>query len=416
MTDVTHKQITIVGMGKSGVSVAEYLSSANVSYACCDDNNASYPDCLSVVDDQGYVIKSPGVPSGSLPISVSSRAINDVELFFRMCKRPVIMVTGTNGKSTVVAMLEHMFRACGVDAIACGNNGVPVLHAYTERHDLYILELSSYQLENITSFHGVSSVVLNVGVDHVDRYLNMDEYAAVKQKVYTSSEVSVFPVNEQGDVEYREGISGYMAESSAGSVTYSLVSNEIFRNGKFYCKTSGIGLQGQHNHINVCASLALMDTFGFESHGLVGSLNLFHGLPHRMELVCQDERGYAWINDSKSTNVHSLLAALSSQTESVCLIMGGRGKGEDYSGALKEYSQVIGKLITYGEDGGLIAGQAGLIADCVVVGTVPEAVTEAIGYKGDVLFSPACASFDQYTDFVERGNDFKQQVISVVSC
>jgi len=415
MINSNKKQITIAGMGKSGLSVADYLSSAGISFDCCDDND-DYPNCINAIKHHGYIIKSPGMPAEAMPISVSNQTLNDVELFLRIARRPVIMVTGTNGKSTVVSMLEHMFRACGVDAVACGNNGIPVLQAYAGKHDLYILELSSYQLENIASFPSVSSVVLNIGIDHVDRYRDMAEYEAVKQKIYSSSMVSVFPVSREGDIEYRMGIRGYVAASVKGKVTYSLDPGEVLKNDKLYCKTSDITLPGQHNHINICAALALIDVFEFEDNSLIQAINSFAGLPHRMEIVCKDSHGYVWINDSKSTNVHSLWAALSSQTMPVCLIMGGRGKGEDYSQVLKKFSPVIGRLIAYGEDGGLIISQALSISDRVAVKTVSEAVAEASSYKGDVIFSPACASFDQYSDFVERGNDFKQQVKSVVTC
>jgi UDP-N-acetylmuramoylalanine--D-glutamate ligase len=408
--------LTIAGMGRSGLAVANYLTQAGIEYACCDDKE-DYPDCVQMLEGYGgYVIKSPGIPVEKLPGVASRNMINDVELFLRLSKKPVIMVTGTNGKSTVVSLLEHILEVSGVNAIACGNNGVPVMHAYERQADIYILELSSYQLENISSYACVSSVLLNIGIDHVDRYPDMQAYESVKKKVYTSSIASVHPVEENGDINYHANVSGYTCVSPKGVVNYLLKSGDIIRNNEVYCAVSGLGLIGRHNYLNVCASLALIDGFGLTKNLVIQALESFKGLPHRMELVCEDNQGRQWINDSKSTNVHSLDAVLSSRQEPICLILGGRGKGEDYSQVFSRYHSIIKELVIYGEDSGLINSQASSIENRVIVDTVSEAVVIAFDYSSDVLFSPACASFDQYRDFNERGDDFKQQVRRVVSC
>jgi len=416
MVNVGQHSIIIAGMGKSGQAVAGYLSDAGVKYSCCDDNQ-DYPDCAQALQrGSGYVIKSPGIPAEKLPGVAAQNLINDIELFLRLSKKPVIMVTGTNGKSTVVSLLEHILKENGINAIACGNNGIPVMHAYSQRPDIYILELSSYQLENISSHQSESSVLLNIGIDHVDRYPDMQTYEAVKKTVYTSSKVSVYPISEDRCVNYYSGIKGYLSVMPDGDVTYMLRSGNVVRNGEVFCAVSDLGLIGKHNHLNVCAALGLVESFSLEKEAVVNSLVSFKGLPHRMEFVCEDDRGRKWINDSKSTNVHSLVAALSSQIEPVCLIVGGRGKGEDFSQAFGEYFQVIDKLVIYGEDKELINNQASSVKNRVIVNSVSEAVAVASDSACDVLFSPACASFDQYADFNERGDDFKQHVSQVTSC
>jgi len=408
--------LMIAGMGRSGRAVASYLSQAGIEYSCCDDNE-DYPDCAQRLEGYGgYVVKSPGIPAEKFSDVASQNMINDVELFLRLSKKPVIMVTGTNGKSTVVSLLEHIFKISGINAIACGNNGVPVMYAYERRADVYVLELSSYQLENISSYACISSVLLNIGIDHVDRYPDMQAYESVKKKIYTSTRASVHPVEDNGDINYHADVSGYTGMSSEGIVNYSLRSGDIIRNNEVYCATADVGLIGRHNHLNICAALGLINGFGLGKKAVIHALMSFKGLSHRMEMVCEDDKGRKWINDSKSTNVHSLVAALSSQLKPVCLILGGRGKGEDYSQVFKRFHQVIEELVIYGEDRELINHQASMVEIRVVVDTVAKAVAIASEYKSDVLFSPACASFDQYTDFNQRGDDFKQQVRQVVSC
>jgi UDP-N-acetylmuramoylalanine--D-glutamate ligase len=409
-------EIMIAGMGRSGRATADYLESAGVAFDCCDDY-AQYPDCTKIPGSfRGRIIKSPGMPLASLPVSTTSDVINDIELFLRMTRKPVVLVTGTNGKTTVVSLLEHILNSCGINAVACGNNGVPAMSAFTESAELYVLELSSYQLENLLSLSSQSSVVLNVGVDHTDRYVDMAEYETVKKKIYRCSVMPVFPVNEKGEVEYRRKIHGYVADLKQGRVTYSLRSDEIIKNGEVYCAASDISLFGRHNYLNVCASLALIESLDLPTGDVRAAIRSFSGLPHRMEMVCTDKQGRKWLNDSKSTNLHSLKAALSSQAQPVCLIMGGQGKGEDYSAVLNEYADSIGLLIAYGNDAELIVSAASAIANCIAVDKVSQAVVEASRQSKDVLFSPACASFDQYKDFNERGDDFKKQVKMVASC
>lgn len=410
------KIVTIAGMGKSGRAAAEYLTSVGLDYACCDDDSG-FDDCASILTEyDGYVVKSPGIPMTNLPPVNRYHLINDVELFLRLTRKPTILVTGTNGKTTVVSMLEHVLVHCGVKAIACGNNGLPVMQAYQQHADVYILELSSYQLENMSSHSCQSAVVLNVGIDHVDRYVDIDAYEAVKKKIYLSSVAEVYPVDIQQQVSYRGKIAGYLSKESALTTEYKVESEFIAKNGSSYCSISELAVRGQHNYLNICAVLALLDSFVLDDVKIIEALKSFRGLPHRMEYVVTDSNGHAWINDSKSTNVHSLEAALSSCDAPVCLIMGGRGKGEEYTGLFHRHGAMIKKLITYGQDGKIIADQAVVINDKSVVGTVAEAVQKAGSCNADVLFSPACASFDQYVDFNERGNDFKQNVMRLVKC
>ena len=408
--------LLIAGMGRTGNSVAGYFDFSGIEYLACDDH-ADYPDCKeSMHDFHGYVIKSPGIARGAFPVSEDVRVINDIELFMRICTKPAIMVTGTNGKSTVVALLEQMLVGAGAKAVACGNNGLPVFQAMSKDIDLYVLELSSYQLENMLTLSSAASVLLNIGVDHVDRYSNMQEYMSFKQKIYTNSRVSVYPVNSVKEIEYQNDIHGYMAVHGQEKTVYHSDGKNILRNGVEYCNVSGLSLSGSHNYLNVCAALALVDRLSLDQNKVVAALQGFSGLPHRMETVCYDSRGRKWINDSKSTNAHSLRAALQSRSDPVCLIAGGRGKDEDYHEVFEDYSGVIARLILFGEDAGVIDSQAANIDDRIIVETLQQAVQHVADFQGDILFSPACASFDQYRDYEARGEDFRNLAKRVASC
>jgi UDP-N-acetylmuramoylalanine--D-glutamate ligase len=223
-------------------------------------------------------------------------------------------------------------------------------------------------------------------------------------------------VNEKKEIEYLNNICGYIAVCGQREVVYQSDGESILRNDVEFCNVSGLSLAGGHNYLNVCAALALVDQFSLDRDKVFAALQGFSGLPHRMEIVCHDARGRKWINDSKSTNVHSLRAALQSQTASVCLIAGGRGKDEDYHEIFEDYSDVIARLILFGEDAGVIAEQAAKIDDMIVVDTLQQAVEHVAEFPGDILFSPACASFDQYRDYEARGEDFRSLAKRVASC
>ena len=416
MAEIYKDNLLIAGMGRTGMSVADYFDSAGIEYTSCDDH-AGYVSCSETIADfHGYVIKSPGISPNTLPDSKSIKIVNDVELFMRISRKPVIMVTGTNGKSTVVALLEHVIGGSGIRAVACGNNGLPVFQAMNKDVELYVLELSSYQLENMASLSCVSSVVLNIGIDHVERYSNMQEYMVVKQKVYTDSLICVYPVNRKKEIEYYTDINGYISVGDHGEVVYRFDDETIFRNDSRYCAVSELALTGNHNYLNICAVLALIEPLNLDKQKVNRLLKSFKGLPHRMEIVCQDSMGRNWVNDSKSTNVHSLRAALESQSSQVCLIAGGRGKSEDYQQLFEDFSGVVARLILFGEDARIIGEQAESISDRHIVNTLQQAVGYVGDFQGDILFSPACASFDQYSDYEARGDDFRNLARRLMSC
>lgn len=405
--------ITIAGMGKTGIAVNTFLSFASVTALCCDDE-LDYPDCqVARISNPGFLFKSPGInPDNYIKLSGDIQVINDVELLLRLTLKPVILVTGTNGKSTLVSLLEAILRKSNIYAIACGNNGIPVLEAYMNRPDTYIIELSSYQLENISSHVSEAAVVLNIDIDHIDRYIDINHYQSVKESIYKYSKNPVQPVSENNNLNYSADAIGYKSRN----FIYKIKNQFIYKNQIKFCRFTDITLAGNHNYLNVCAALAVLHNLKINKNIVISVLSHFMGLEHRMELVCKDKKGRKWINDSKSTNIHSIKAALSLMSKQVTLIMGGRSKGENYSDLFKLYADKINILILYGEDADLIANQATIVREMYVLSTVSEAIELANMHDNTVLFSPACASFDQYADFNDRGSDFKYHVKRIVAC
>ena len=407
------QQILIAGMGATGESVRAFMAARRIATRCCDDKS-DFPPCdRAALSGAGFVFKSPGLAAAKLRgLAAGARVVNDVELLLRMTLKPVILVTGTNGKTTVVGLVEAMLKANGVHAVACGNNGVAALDAYAARPDVFVIELSSYQLENLSSHRARAAVVLNIGVDHTARHGDMEEYRAVKESIYKHAADAVVPINAAGERGYGRDIVGYRT----GETAYAIKDEMIYRGAAAYCRVSDIGLQGRHNHLNVCAALALAHHMELDKRRTTSALRSFAPLPHRLETACVDTLGRRWINDSKSTNLHATAAALQAMREPVVLIMGGRGKGEDYRGLFVEFAETIATLVAFGEDAALIESSAGSIADRHAVATVAEAVNVAAARRDTVLFSPACASFDQYRDFQQRGADFKRRVKRVATC
>lgn len=415
MNRLHEEAILVAGYGKTGKSISDFLSARYIDFIACDDENHD-PCSENIINNSDYVFKSPGLsPDKFSGSSMSYQLINDIEYFMRISCRPVICVTGTNGKSTVVSMLEYALKKTGIHAVACGNNGVPVLQVLQKNYEIYIMELSSYQLENISSLVVDSSVVLNIGIDHMERYESHEDYVCIKKRVYDQSFNKVVPVDENDDICYGNNISGYKSLES-GNV-YRVGGGFFTRNGKNIIEINQFSLYGKHNYLNVCASIALVDYLDIDKEEFLYTLAIFSGLPHRMEIVCSTQSHGIWINDSKSTNVHATHAALSAINDVCCLIMGGVGKGGSYRDIFVDYQHIISTLIVYGKSTSIIIEDAEKFSDIKIfeVPTVSEAV-EIANFLSEkcILFSPACSSFDQYSDFEERGNDFKRCVQDII--
>jgi UDP-N-acetylmuramoylalanine--D-glutamate ligase len=343
--------------------------------------------------------------------------LGDVELFAWHNKAPVIAVTGTNGKSTVTALAAHLLRSAGVDAEAAGNISPPVLDAMMRRPELpaaWVLELSSYQLETTWSLNSRAAVMLNLSEDHLDRYSSVREYGAAKARIFQGDGVQVLNRDDPA--------SGAMAQSGRDVVTFGLDeppnANDfgvrqglLVEGGHPVAASDALPIDGAHNVANALAACALVRVLGVPRDKLAAGLKSFRGLPHRLELVAV-RNGVHWYDDSKGTNVGATIAALRGLGKQAVLILGGDGKGQDFSPLRKPVAEFSVRTLLIGRDAPLIeAALHGLPAERC--GSLEQAVQAAarIARPGEaVLLSPACASFDMFRDYKHRGDVFAAAV------
>jgi len=436
----------IVGLGKTGLSCARFLSAQGEICVVTDSRQlppgldelvAACPDMTvhtggfrdEDFDTASRVVLSPGValrePHVAKAASHGTEVLGDIELFARNVDAPVIAITGTNGKSTVTTLVSEMAAKAGRNVQVGGNLGMPALELLgKEETDLYVLELSSFQLETTHSLNAVAAVVLNVTADHMDRYESIDEYCAAKAKVYSGDGVMVINrddpyvtamasnANASRKV-IRFGL-GEPAEGEFGLVTHDAEPWFVFGAEKLL-PVSALKIPGRHNQANALAALALGYASGLEMDAMLTSLSEFTGLAHRSEWVAE-HNGVRWFNDSKATNVGATLAALDGMPGPFILIAGGDGKGADFSELKRVMTAAIKAVVLIGRDAGNIRKA---IEGSVVIhdaASMHDAVLRAneLAEPGDsVLLSPACASFDMYNNYIERGEDFVAKVRAV---
>lgn len=416
--------ILTVGMGQSGrvtldllreagyqaIGLDEQFSERRIKQCSFDDPNA--------FADAGTLVVSPGVDRRRKAFQASfARQINDVELFALLNEKPVLAVTGSNGKSTVVSLLADALESIGKQVRLCGNIGRPVLDALfdnPEQTDMYVLELSSYQLELCPSLHPQVGAVLNVTPDHLDRYENFTDYSAAKANLVRQSAMCVL----NGDDE----VCAAMASEGQNVCFYGFtptLANRIDQ-GRIYIQhqpvleTKTLILHGRHNQANVLCTLLMLQALGIESARVVPAIQTFAGLAHRMQTVLE-KGAVRWVNDSKATNIGATAAALAGIRHPVILIVGGVGKNQDFR-LLAEVikTAAVKAVLLIGKDNRDIeaALQAAQISyqSC---GDMAHAVAYAkqIAKPGDeVLLSPACASFDQFSGYRQRGECFAAEV------
>lgn len=434
----------IIGLGKTGLSCARFLAAHGMSAAvtdsrecppCLDQLRMELPDTalfLGGFDPAAFeaadrLIVSPGVsirePLIQAAIARGIPVVGDIELFAQFVNAPVGVVTGSNGKSTVTTLLGQMAQAAGRNAKVGGNLGEPALDLLSDEADLYLLELSSFQLETTRSLRPAAAVVLNVSPDHLDRYADFEEYARVKRSVYRHAETAIFNRDDpivlemSTDVaepcfftldEPAEGEFGVVRRGGEGWLSFG--SEAIF-------PVSGLHIPGRHNVANALAALAMGGALGFPMDDMARALTRFHGLPHRSQLVTE-RSGVRWYNDSKGTNIGACIAALEglhdpAREGRTVLIAGGQGKGADFSLLKPVIDRTCRAVVLIGEDAPAI-GRAVEGDTPVLRAETMEQAVEMAGERalmGDrVLLSPACASFDMFANYIARGEAFIEAV------
>ena len=442
----------VVGLGKTGASCLRYLAKRGIQVSATDTRSKP-PGLaelgglektldirlggfdLSLLDGASQLLMSPGV-SLEEPIASQARArgievLGDIELFARAVRAPVIGVTGTNGKSTVTSLVARMAAAAGRRVLAGGNLGVPALDLLElEVPDLYVLELSSYQLETTFSLELKAAVVLNVTADHMDRYVSMADYARAKARIFAKAATWVL----NADDPLSAAMAGPAAARPAAGravpriVTFSTRGADadftlerrggerlLARRGEALLDISRLKITGLHNAANALAALALGEAAGLPLPPMLEALESFPGLPHRSAWVA-DVAGVRYIDDSKGTNVGATMAAVSGLAGPLVMIAGGEGKGQDFTPLAAAFHGKVRHVVLIGKDAAVIEAALRGIAPTERAATLEAAVRAAAraARPGDtVLLSPACASFDMFRDYVHRGDVFTAAVLAL---
>ena len=417
--------IFVVGMGASGHVALDLLREAGYDAIGLDERLDERRIEKRDFDDPqafagaGTLVVSPGVDRRRAAFTHSyAQQINDIELFARLNDKPVLAVTGSNGKSTVVTLLAQALNHAGHKAKLCGNIGRPVLDALFdgEAADCYVIELSSYQLELCPSLYPRAAAVLNVTPDHLDRYDDFAAYAAAKANLVRQSSICILNGDDEACVAMAEDGQNIIYYGTSATLPNRVEGGKIWLHGHALLETARLRLGGAHNHANILCTLLMLEAYGVAPQQVLSALETFAGLPHRMQLV-SEENGVRWYDDSKATNIGAAAAALAGIDGTVVLIAGGVGKNQDFSLLARELQQanLRGVLLIGVDNRDMVAAftAAGIaFEDC---GTMDKAVARAraIAQAGDsVLLAPATASFDQYSGYDARGDAFAYEVTS----
>jgi UDP-N-acetylmuramoylalanine--D-glutamate ligase len=383
----------VVGLARSGRAAAAALERRGVAVVRADQELGNDGD-LELLDEVGLLVKSPGVP-GEAPLVAAARergtaVWSEVELGFRLLPNPLVGVTGTNGKTTTAEWLGFI-----LGAPVAGNVGRALtdLDGELDPQQVVVCELSSFQLEDVHAFRPHVAVLLNLEADHLDRHGSFDAYRAAKLRIFenqTAEDTAVVP-------------KGFPLAGGARRVEFSLDD----------ALPAEPALRGAHNRENAAAAAAAARALGATEEGIARGLREFEGVPHRLELV-GERRGVSYVNDSKATNVAAALRALAAyEDEPVRLILGGSRKGEDFGPLAAALGPNIRSVYVIGETASELARA---IPDTIRAGDLATAVERAAAaaQPGEVvLLSPACASYDQFRDFEERGEEFRRLVTNL---
>jgi UDP-N-acetylmuramoylalanine--D-glutamate ligase len=449
------KHVLVLGLGESGLASARWCARQGARVRVADTRAAPpYLDELrrrapgadfvpgefdkALLAGIDLLVLSPGL-SGGLMVVIHARAagipvVGEIELFARGLRElgavPVLAITGTNGKTTTTALTGHLLRATGKTAGVAGNISPAALTALMDAQDagalpqVWVLELSSFQLETTETLFPAAATVLNISDDHLDRYIDLDEYASAKARIFKSAgDAPGIQVLNRDDsrvcrmVLPDRAIISFGLDAPAAEDDFGLRQNRgepwLVQGDRFLLPVSDLPLAGLHNAANAMAALALCSSLGFDANALLPALRSFRGLPHRVEKIAELD-GVSWYDDSKGTNVGATVAALTGiggTGRKVVVILGGDGKGQDFSPLRKAVARHARAAVLIGRDGPLIEKAIGPVANVTLesASDMDDAVrrARALAHPGDaVLLSPACASFDMFRNYEHRAQVF----------
>ncbi len=435
----------VVGLGVTGVSCARYLHARGLPFSVVDTREdppglaalrAEMPDVAiyageypgSLFAQAGEVVVSPGIAMHAPVVRAARDAgaavVGDIDLFVREARAPVIGITGSNAKSTVTELVGQMARDAGVNVAVGGNLGPPALQLLADDCELYVLELSSFQLERAGELGLALATVLNVSEDHMDRHGSLPAYHTAKHRIFRGCKLAVLNPADPLTVPLLDAgarqLSWRMGEPELGGFGLREEGGVEYLCHGFdpVIATSELRLAGRHNVANALAALALGHAAGLPLQSMAGTLREFTGLPHRCELVAERD-GVRYVDDSKGTNVGATAAALAGLggDRDVILIAGGQGKGADFGKLAGLAARHCKLVVLIGEDAPLLRAALSDVVDTALAQDMEDAVRHAAAAATDgdcVLLSPACASFDMFSGYEQRGDVFSAAVRALV--
>lgn len=433
----TSKVKAIIGTGITGLSVARFLVAQGQAFVLMDTRTnppnlekvqQEFPGVAIVCGELDSntllacdeIIISPGVAVATPAIAQAKAAgipvVGDIELFVRAAKAPIVAITGSNAKSTVTTLVGEMAKAAGINVAVGGNLGTPALALLSDSVELYVMELSSFQLETVTKLNAKVATILNISADHLDRYENMRAYILAKLRVYFGAEHIV--VNRKDVLTHPPLAAGVKPVYFGGNADFGSFGLIQDNDGEFLAKnltplmaTKELKIRGRHNVDNALAALALGDAAGIPTDAMLTALKNFGGLRHRCEFVAE-KNAVEFYNDSKGTNIGATLAAiqgLARDPQQLIVILGGEGKEQDFTELTPALRTINSKVILIGRDAPIIAKAIGDAVPIISADSMQDAVNKAFdtANPGDaILLSPACASFDMFKNYEDRGEKF----------
>lgn len=440
----TNRIKAVIGTGITGLSVARFLVQQQEAFVLLDTRTsppnvekikAEFPNIqleLGELDAETLlhceeIIVSPGISVETPAIAAAKNAgipvVGDIELFVRYAKAPIVAITGSNAKSTVTTLVGEMAAKAGIKVAVGGNLGTPALELLADDVELYVMELSSFQLETVTKLNAKVATILNISADHLDRYSDMRAYILAKLRVYFGAQTIV--INRNDVLTHPPLAAGAKAIYFGGKADFGSF-GLIEENGETYLAknltplmaTRELKISGKHNVDNALAALALGDAAGIPIAAMVATLKKFRGLQHRCEFVAT-KKGVDFYNDSKGTNIGATVAAIAGLARApaqLIVIAGGEGKGQDFTELKPVLANNTCRLVLIGRDAPVIADAVKGVVHIEFADSMQDAIHKSFAQanSGDaVLLSPACASFDMFKNYEDRGEQFCAAVLAL---
>ena len=439
--------IAIIGLGKTGLSIAKYLYRNNQKFIAYDTRkNLTFNNQIekyikaeeiilgeitdNIVFQHDNFIISPGVDLDKKILKeIKNKNKNiqtDIDIFNDSGEKKVICITGSNGKTTVTSIVEHILNMIGKKSKAGGNIGLPALELLYQNYEYYILELSSFQLEMTKKIKCESSVITNISPDHLDRHKTFDNYINIKHKIFENTKNIIINRSDNNikknkyNFKYTFGADSPSDENSFGINSLNGI-NYIYQGSEKILSEDDTKLIGYHNLINICSALAVIKSLGLNVKQSAESVKSFKILEHRMENF-YNKNNIIWINDSKSTNVESTISAVNSLKNNIILLMGGRSKTDNYTELNKVMFGKVKYLILFGECKNLLSKKINSVENIIIAEDLKDAVSKAKYLSSNfseksknninIILSPACSSYDSFASYEERGNFFKKCVLN----